>query len=151
MSAYPRKLAEMAELFDLFEDRNARIEALIGIADRFQPVPDRIAIRPFSEEHRVRECETQAYVWAEDLPDNTLKFHFAVENPQGISAMAMSVILDETLSGAPLEEVIEVPSDVPYRFFGRELSMGKTMGLIGIVGMVKRFARERLAKRGGAS
>ena len=65
--------------------------------------------------------------------------------------MAMSVILDETLSGAPLEEVTEVPSDVPYRFFGRELSMGKTMGLMGIVGMVKSFARERLARRRGGS
>ena len=87
---------------------------LISVADRFQDVPERIATRPFPEEHKVPACESQAYVWAEPLGDGTLKFHFAVENPQGISAKAMAVILDEALSGEPPEEVARVSGEVVY-------------------------------------
>jgi cysteine desulfuration protein SufE len=70
-----------------------------------------------------------------------------VENPQGISARAMAVILDETLSGAPLTEVSQVGNDLPYEIFGTELSMGKSMGLDGMVAMVRAAARRRLADR----
>jgi len=85
------------------------------------------------------------------LPDHTLKFHFAVENPQGISAKAMSVILDETASGAPLEEVAAIPCDIVYQFFGKDISMGKGQGLMGLVTKVTDAARDRLraAKRSG--
>ena len=89
-------------------------------------------------------CESQAYVWSIPRPGDGLQFHFAVLNPQGISAMAMAVILDENLSGAAIREVARVPSDIVYRIFGRELSMGKSMGLMAMVTMV-RSAAERLA------
>jgi cysteine desulfuration protein SufE len=108
-------------------------------------VPPRIARRPFSPEHLVPACESQAYVWGESRPDGTLDFHFAVENPQGISAKSLAVILDEGLSGAPLEQVAVVPADVVYRVFGREMSMGKSMGLMGMVSMIASLARRRLA------
>jgi cysteine desulfuration protein SufE len=55
----------------------------------------------------------------------------------------MAVILDDTLSGAPLEQVAEVPSDIVYDVFGRELSMGKSMGLMSMVGMVANLAKKR--------
>ena len=127
----PRKLVELLEALKLVPDRSERIQMLIGIAERFRPVPPRVASPPYPEEHRVPGCESQAYVWAEELPGGTLKFYFAVENPQGISAKATSVILDETLSGAPLEEVAAVPGEIVNEIFGGELSMGKSMGLMG--------------------
>ena len=76
-------------------------------------------------------------------PDGALDFHFAVENPQGISAKAMAVILGDTLSGEPPEQVAEVPTDIVYRVFGRELSMGKSMGLMSMVGMVANLAKRQ--------
>jgi len=115
---------------------------LIGIAERFRPVPPTVATRPFREAHRVPDCESEAFVFAEERPDRTLNFHFAVENPQGISAMATAVILDETCSGAPPNEVAAVPSDVVYAVFGNELSMGKSMGLMSMVAMVRATARK---------
>ena len=145
-SGIPRKLADLLEALRLVPDRGERIQMLIGIANRFRKVSPQIASPPYPEDHRVPACESQAYVWAEERPDGTLKFHFAVENPQGISAMATSVILDETLSGAPLEEVARVPRDIIYDIFGNELSMGKSMGLMGIVSMVQNFAKRRLAR-----
>ena len=51
------------------------------------------------------------------------------------------MILDEALSGAPLEQVAAVPQDLVYRVFGRELSMGKSMGLMGMVSMVASMAK----------
>lgn len=126
--------------------REDRIELLIEMAQQFEPVPERIARRPFPAEHRVPGCESEAYVWSEAQPNGTQSYYFAVENPQGISAMALSEILRESLSGAPLEEVANVPADIVYRIFGRELSMGKSMGLMGIVNMVRATAQQQLQK-----
>ncbi len=147
----PKKLADLLDMFSFIEDRQERIETLIGVADRFKPVPERIAARPYPETARVPHCESEAFVFAEPRPDGTLDFHFAVENPQGISAMSMAVIIDETLSGEPLEKVVAVPVDVVYRIFGNELSMGKTMGLTGIVQMVHALAKQHLTKEPRAS
>jgi cysteine desulfuration protein SufE len=138
----PEKLTQTLDMLDSVTDRNERIQLLIDIAGRFRDVPPRVARRPFPEEHRVPACESEAFVFAEERPDGTLDFHFAVENPQGISAKAMAAILDQTLSGAPPEQVAEVPGDIVYRVFGRELSMGKSMGLMGMVGMVANMAKK---------
>src|SRR5690349_24130485 len=142
MAEMPEKLARTLEALSLVGDRSERIQTLIDIAERFREVPPRVASRPFAEDHLVPACESEAYVWGEPRPDGTLDFHFAVENPQGISAKAMAVLL-ENLSGAPLDQVAALPQDVVYRVFGRELSMGKSMGLMGMVSMVNNLAKKQ--------
>ena len=146
MSAIPKPLAELIEEFRTY-DRGERTDALIDSADRFEDVPPEVATRPFAEAHRVPHCESQAFVWGIDRPDGTLKFYFAVENPQGVSAKAWAVILDETCSGQPLEQVAAVPSDAVFAVFGREISMGKGLGLVGMVEFITHLARQRLAAR----
>ena len=143
MKPLPDRLERLVSTLESLE-REDRIEMLIEAAGQFTPVPERIARRPFPAEHRVPGCESEAYVWPEAGPEGTLSFHFAVENPQGISAMALSEILRSSLSGAPLEEIAAVPADVVYRIFGRELSMGKSLGLMGIVNMVRTAALQQL-------
>lgn len=144
----PEKLGDLLGLLSRVPDRGERIQMLIDTAERFREVPPEVARRPFAEEHRVPGCESEAFVWALPQPGGTLRFHFAVENPQGISARAMAVILEETLSGAPPEQVEAVPRDVVYEIFGRELSMGKSMGLMGMVAMVAASARRFREGRG---
>ncbi len=134
------KLRGFLDTLELLGDRSDRIQYLIDVADRFREVPKEIAARPFPPEHEVAHCESGAFVWAERGGDG-LDFHFAVENPQGISAKALAVLLEESLAGAALEEVLAVPEDLPYEIFGRELSMGKSMGLIEMIRMVKAQAR----------
>ena len=143
MSQMPETLERLLEDFK-FADRSERVEMLIEYADRFEEVPESIATRPFPEENHVQKCESDAYVWAEDLPDGTIKYHFAVENPQGISAKAWSVIMDETLSGQPLDVVADTPCDIVFTVFGKEVSMGKGMGLMGITDMITAMAKQRL-------
>ena len=141
MQEIPEKLATTLDALAMVPDRNERIQLLIDIAGKFQEVPPQVATRPFPEASRVPACESEAFVWAQPRPDGRLDFHFAVENPQGISAKAMAVILREGLSGQPLDQVAAVPRDVVYQVFGNELSMGKSMGLMGMVGMVAALAK----------
>jgi cysteine desulfuration protein SufE len=149
MSPLPEALERRLGLFDLLTDRAERLELLLDVANRFREVPERIARRPFAPERRTPACESEVYVFAEPLDDGRLKFHFAVENPQGIAARALAVLLDETLSGAAPESVAEVQPDIVTRIFGADLSMGKSVGLQGMVAMVRAAARRHLAARGG--
>ncbi len=143
MTEQPAKLARYVRLIGRTQDRQERIQLLIDLARRFRPVGPEIAAPPYAEQFKVPACESQAYVFPEPNADGTLTFHFAVENPQGVSAMALAVILGDSLSGAPLEQVAAVSPDVVYEIFGRELSMGKSMGLTGMVNLAASFARGR--------
>ena len=142
----PATLVDAIADFELV-DRALRSEMLIEYADRFRDVPATIATRPFPERARAPRCESQAYVFAADRADGTLDLHFAVENPQGLSAKAWAVILAETLSGQPLERVAAVPGEVIRRLFGHDLSMGKELGLLGMLELVQNEARGRLTAR----
>jgi cysteine desulfuration protein SufE len=125
-------------------DRDARIRLRIDLAERFHPAPAWTAARPYPEEHRVPGCESQAFVWAEANPDGTLQFHFAIENPQGISAKALAVVLCRTLAGAHPAEAAEVPPEMVVALFGEELSLGKSLGLTNMIHMVRALARRHL-------
>jgi len=148
MTQFPEKLRRLVRLVDAMGDRAERIQFLVDTARRYKPASEAIATRPYDELFKVPACESQVYAFAEELADGTLKFHFTVENPQGISAMALAVILDDTLSNQPVEQVAAVPSDVVYEIFGRELSMGKSMGLMAMVSMVSNYAKKATGSHG---
>ena len=152
MTEYPEKLQEIIDDFGFITDRTERSEYLIEIADRFDEVrvPPEISTAPHPQENHVQFCESDAYVWAIDQPDGTQRYYFDVLNPQGLSAMAMAVILGETLSGEPPRQVATVPADIVFKIFGREIAMGKGQGLMGIVSMVSHAARQRLENGSGA-
>lgn len=147
MPELPQKLNEVLEDFSFLTSRNERAEYLIDIADRFDEVrvPQELSTPPHPEENHVIRCESDAYVWSVDQPDGTQKYYFDVLNPQGLSAMAMSVILADSLNGQPLEQVANVPEDIVLKIFGKEISMGKGQGLMGIVGMVSYAAKRKLS------
>jgi len=146
MSDTPAKLQALLSDFSALTDRHERAEYLIEIADRFKDVrvPADISTRPHSEDNHVKMCESDAYVWAVDQPDGTQKYYFDVLNPQGLSAMALSVILSESLSNQPVEAVANIKSDMVFTIFGREVAMGKGQGLMGIVNMVQYAAKTKL-------
>jgi cysteine desulfuration protein SufE len=142
----PAALAELLASFRTM-DRSERTAALLDYADQFEEVPSAVAARPFPEVNRAPRCESEAYVFATENPDGTVKFHFAVENPQGISARAWAAILDETLSGQPLDQVAAVPGEAVFDVFGQEVSMGKGLGLIGMLELVRHEANARARRR----
>ncbi len=144
MADYPAKLQEYLEDFSFISSREERVDYLIAIADEFKPVPATIARKPYDEAHRVIGCESEAFVWAIDRADGTVDFYFDVLNPQGLSAKAMSAILDQACSGAPLEEVAAINGEVVFTFFGKGISMGKGRGLTELVNAVVYQASRRL-------
>ena len=69
MADRPEKLTELLDLLGTFHDRADRIQTLIDTADRFKGVPEHIATRPYPEERKTPACESDAYVFAEELSD----------------------------------------------------------------------------------
>ena len=146
MASYPPKLQEYLDDFGFITSREERVDFLIDIADDFEPVPASVASKPYDEAFRVIGCESEAFVWAIERGDGTLDFYFDVLNPQGLSAMAMSAILDQACSGAPLEQVAAIDGEVVFTFFGKDISMGKGRGLTELVNAVVYQAKRRLPK-----
>jgi sulfur transfer protein SufE len=146
---YPDKLREVLEIF--VENPTERNAMLVEYSDQFEGVPERIAARPYPREHQVPHCESDSYVFAEPAGpvnggDTPLKFHFAVENPFGVSARSLCAILDQTISGLPAKEIATMPiDDLVPTLFGRNISMGKGQGLLSIASVVKVLA-QRYAK-----
>ncbi len=142
---YPEALRDVLLAFqDNPNDRNAM---LIEYSDQFQGVPDKIAQRPYPEDHRVPHCESESYVFVEPQPKDAngktpLKFHYAVENPFGVSARALSAIFNSTIDGLPADQIATMPiDDIVTTLFGKNISMGKGQGLMGIAAMTKAFAQ----------
>ncbi|MDZ4766118.1 MAG: SufE family protein [Chloroflexota bacterium] len=150
METYPQALAALVDDMASISDRRERQDLLIEMADRFDSVrvPPTIAAQPYPEANRAPSCESEAFVFAVDQPDGTIRYHFDVLNPQGLSAMAMAVILGETLSGKPLDQIAAVPTEIVFKLFGKELSMGKGAGLMGIMSLVQAEAKRRIKARG---
>ena len=141
----PEKLQQVLEMFDMFPDPADRTGMLLSYSDQFKDVPPDVARRPFPKDHQVPQCESDAYVWAVKRPDGALDLHFAVENPSGISARALAAILQRTLSGLPPAEIATVSTDIVERIFRQNISMGKGMGLMSMVGAVQTLAKRAMS------
>lgn len=136
MTGLPTKLQEVVDTLALFEDRSEKIQAIISIAESFRPTAEP---KPYPENHRVPGCESEVFVWGNET-NGHWNFEFAVENPQGLSAMAFAKILQDGLGGLSSAEIQAVPDELIYEIFGRELSMGKSMGLMNMLQICKRLA-----------
>ncbi|MBS1703402.1 MAG: SufE family protein [Armatimonadetes bacterium] len=132
----PAKLQDHLDDLAFFTDRQDRIEALIALADEYRHPSVEQMVR--SEEKKVPGCESEVYIEAVPV-GSSVEFHFAVDNPQGISAMAMAVLL-QSASGAPKAEIGAIDEGIVFQVFGNELSMGKNLGLTNMVRIVKRLA-----------
>ncbi len=130
------------DALEMAGDLAGRAALLIDLADRFREVPPEVAARPFPARHRVPACESEAYVWGVLGEDGTMRLHFAVENPSGVSAKALAVILDRALSGLPPAEIATVSPDIVFDIFRRDISMGKGLGLMSMVRAVQTTARQ---------
>ena len=137
---YPQKLQAVIDMFAMFDTAD-RTNLLLSYADQFKEVPPDVAARPFAKSHQIPQCESDAYAWAMQQPDGTLKLWFAVENPSGVSAKALAAILDKTLSGLNPEEIAQVDASVVEAIFRQNISMGKGMGLMSMVEAVRSLAK----------
>jgi cysteine desulfuration protein SufE len=146
VATLPERLREIIETLNHTQDSEERASLLIHWADRYKPVDASVARRPYDPAHRIPYCESDAYVWAIRKADGTLSLHFAVDNPSGISAKALSAILKASLDGLPAATVAAVPPDIVLEIFRQNISMGKGMGLMAMVQAVQALAREAASR-----
>lgn len=146
---YPEALQELLDVFEEIEDRSERFDMLIYWSDKYKRADTSITgPKPYAEMFKVPSCESQAYAWSSERSDGTLEFHFVVENPQGLSAKALSAILTKTLSGSKPEEIKELKSvEIVQKLFGSKMGMVRTQGLRGIVKMTRAYAIQVLNKK----
>ena len=127
----PPKLQEILDDLAMFPDRADRIDALIALSSEYvHPSPEEV---PRTDATRVPGCESEVHMGRAGE-----RFRFAVDNPQGVSAMALARILESGLEGRPAD----VPDELVFEVFGRELSMGKNLGLTNMVRMVRTAAKQ---------
>lgn len=137
MIAGPARLSEIVQDFASMPGRAERIDALISISKEFEnPSPEEF---PRSESARVPGCESEVFI-VQERTENGLAFRIAVDNPQGISAMALARILQDGTSEATAAEISKISDSIVFDIFGSELSMGKSLGLTGMVRMVAALA-----------
>ena len=126
----PPKLQILLDDLATFPDRADRIDALIALSEEYVH-PSETEV-PRTEASRIPGCESEVFMRLDDG-----RFRFAVDNPQGVSAMALARLLEEGLENRPAD----VPDELVYTVFGRELSMGKNLGLTNMVQTVRRAAK----------
>jgi cysteine desulfuration protein SufE len=146
----PAKLQSVLDTFAEFPDPADRTNLLLSYADVFKEVPASVATRPFAKDHLVPHCESEAYLWAVMRPDGTMAFHFAVENPSGVSAKALAAILERSLSGLRPAEIAEVTPDIVEQIFRQNISMGKGLGLMSMVEAVRALAKRAATRSASA-
>ncbi|HMO01860.1 MAG TPA: SufE family protein [Oligoflexia bacterium] len=126
--------------FAALGDRDLKMEYLIELAGHFKAPPADVAAKPYAESNKVPGCESEVYVWARrEGEDSKLRFYFAVENPQGVSAKALAVILDRYLSGHSVDYIADISPEIIYQLFGEELTMARGQGLMNMILAVKQL------------
>ena len=126
-------ISELGEL-----DRQERIELLIDLARNLPPLPDHLA--QFKDEaHRVPECQSPVFLFPERQGDIfVLHVDVPAEAPTVRGFMAMIV---EGLSGAPLQNVVTMPTDILERSGLSELlGMQRASGLHGVLRRLRAMA-----------
>jgi len=131
---YPQPIQEFVENLSFIEDRAERIQVLIELSRSYKPANQE---KPYPAENRVPGCESEVYTWLTLTPEKTLNLEIAVDNPQGISAMALAALIASGIQNQPPQIAAQLDEELVYGLFGKELSMGKTMGLTNLVRQVK--------------
>src|SRR4051812_10844104 len=90
-------------------DRQERIEMLIDFAKNLPPLPDRLAAHKDAS-HRVEECQSPVFLFVE-LEGGRVAIHAdaPIEAP---TVRGFVALLVEGLSGATVEEVLQVRDDL---------------------------------------
>src|SRR5271170_4850778 len=116
-------------------DRQERIDLLLDFAKSLPPLPDRLAAHKDAS-HRVEECQSPVYLFAELDGDRVSLYADApIEAP---TVRGFVSLLLEGLNGATVEEVLQVPGDLIDRCGLSEiLGMLRVRGLSGVLRRLK--------------
>lgn len=116
-------------------DRQERIDMLLDFAKSLPPLPERLVAHKDAF-HRVEECQSPVYLFVELDGDRVALFADApIEAP---TVRGFVSLLLEGLTGATVEEILQVPGDLVERCgLGEILGMLRVRGLTGVLRRLK--------------
>jgi cysteine desulfuration protein SufE len=116
-------------------DRQERIDLLLDFAKSLPPLPERLVAHKDAS-HRVEECQSPVYLFVELESGRVALYADApVEAP---TVRGFVSLLLEGLTGATVEEVLQVPGDLVDRCgLGEILGMLRVRGLSGVLRRLK--------------
>ena len=128
-------------------DRQERIDLLLDFAKSLPPLPERL-VEHKDASHRVEECQSPVYLFVE-LNNGEVSL-FADAPVEAPTVRGFVSLLLEGLSGATVEEILQVPADLVDRCgLGEILGMLRVRGLSGVLRRLKaevtRTAMEKAA------
>ena len=134
----PPKLQEIVDDFASMT-REEKLETLIGYAETFPSLPDRLQ-EARSQMEPVPECMTPVFLIAEKQDDDTFCFYVDCP-PQSPTVRGLASILINGLNGSSLEELLSVPGDffLPMKL-DEAVSQQRLNGFIGVLAHMKQAA-----------
>lgn len=134
-----RLAAEFAEL-----EPRERLELLLEFAGQLPPLPARFQAERAAGEHRVHECQTPVFVWAE-VEQGRVTLHAEVA-PEAPTVKGFVAILRTLFEGAPVEEVLALAAQPVVR-----LGLAESLGMLRARGLmaVGRYAQRLVAEAAG--
>jgi cysteine desulfuration protein SufE len=130
----PTRLNEIvSELSE--SDRQERIDILLDFAKTLPELPERLQAHKDAS-HRVEECQSPVYLFAEMEGDRVKLYADApIEAP---TVRGFVALLVDGLSGTTVEDVLNVPSDLVEKSgLGEILGMLRVRGLSGVLRRLK--------------
>jgi cysteine desulfuration protein SufE len=135
----------LQEIVDDFAgmSREEKIETLIGYAESFPLLPDRL-VEARDRMEPVPECMTPVRLFGEKQADGGILFHFDIP-PQSPTVRGLASILASGLNGLKPEEIISVPADffTPMRL-EEAITQQRINGFIGVLAHMKQVALKML-------
>jgi cysteine desulfuration protein SufE len=129
-------------------DRQERIDMLLDFAKSLPALPERLAAHKDAS-HRVEECQSPVYLFAEMAGDKVALYADApIEAP---TVRGFVSLLVEGLNGVTVEEVLQVPGDLVQRCgLAEVLGMLRVRGLTGVLRRLKGDVTRAAMERSGA-
>lgn len=117
-------------------DREERKDLLLDFAKSLPPLPERLVAHKDAS-HRVEECQSPVYLFVELEGDRASLYADApIEAPTVRGFVSMLI---EGLSGARVDQILQVPSDLVERCgLGEILGMLRVRGLTGVLMRLKK-------------
>jgi cysteine desulfuration protein SufE len=142
-TALPAGLAEIAGDFQDLSPSD-RLQLLLEFSEGLPSLPERYAGH-LDQMEQVTECQSPLFLAVEvapgEGPGQVVRLFFDAP-PAAPTTRGFAGILHAGLDGLPVDEVLGVPDDAPYRFgLGEAVSPLRLRGMVAMLGRIKRQVR----------
>jgi cysteine desulfuration protein SufE len=143
-SDLPAALQEIVDDFAALGNPD-RLQLLLDFSKELPPLPAKYAENPELLEP-VPECQSPIFLITEvsgSGPQGTVHVHFSAP-PEAPTTRGFAGILHEGLDGLAVQQVLDVPADLPMRLsLADAISPLRLRGMSGMLGRIQRQVREK--------